>query len=107
MKSMFNRPIAQAAAFIAILSVCTTACGGPGAEGKTYSGNGGVVKVEFKSGGKAFVSTGPVTTACTYSESGKTLTLICEGDTTEFSIDTDGALNGPPGGMLTRLTPEK
>lgn len=107
MKSMFSRPIARAAAFIAILSVCTTACAGPKVDGKTYSGNGGVVKIEFKSGGKAFVSTGPVSTACTYSESGKNLTLICEGDKTEFSIDDDGALIGPPGGMLGRLTPEK
>ena len=107
MKGMFNKSIARAVVFIAVLSVCTTACGGAGAEGKTYSGNGGVVKIEFKSGGKAFVSTGPVTTACTYSENGKTLTLVCEGDKTEFSIDDDGALIGPPGGMLARLTQEK
>jgi hypothetical protein len=30
--------------------------------------------------------------------------LDCEGESTEFSVGDDGALNGPPGGMLTRLT---
>lgn len=76
-------------------------------EGSTYIDNGGVVHIEFKSGGKAFVSTGPVANACTYSESGKTITLTCEGDKTVFTIDEDGALNGPPGGFLARLTKKK
>ena len=107
MKNRFKTSIARAFAFMAILSICTTGCGGAKAEGHKYTGNGGVVKIEFKSGGKAFVSTGPVSTPCTYSESGKTLTLDCEGDKTDFTIDDDGALIGPPGGMLARLTKEK
>ncbi len=107
MKNRFKTSIARAFAFMAILSVCTTACGGATAEGDTYTGNGGIVKIEFKSGGKAFVSTGPVTTPCTYSESGKTITLSCEGDNTDFTIDDDGALIGPPDSMLARLTKEK
>ena len=82
-----------------------TGCGS-GVEGSTYEGNGGVVRVEFKSGGKAYVSTGPVTTPCTYSESGKKLNLVCEGDTTAFSVEDD-ALNGPPDGMLARLNKKK
>jgi hypothetical protein len=81
-------------------------CGGK-VEGNTYTGNGGVVTIEFKSGGKAYVSTGPVSTPCTYEESGKTVTLICEGDKTVFTVDDDGALNGPQGGMLGRLTKKK
>jgi hypothetical protein len=92
---------------IAVLGACTAGCGGAKAEGHTYSGNGGVVKIEFQSGGKAFVSTGPITTTCSYSESGKTLALTCEGDKTDFTIDDDGALIGPPDGMLARLTKEK
>ena len=84
----------------------TIACSGK-VEGNTYQDNGGVVKVEFKSDGKAFVSTGPVTNNCTYTESGKAVTLICEGDKTVFTVDSDGALNGPPGGFLTRLTKTK
>ena len=107
MKNRFKTSIARTFAFMAILSVYITACGGTKAEGHTYTGNGGIVKIEFKSGGKAFVSTGPVTTTCTYSESDKTVTLTCEGDKTEFTIDDDGALIGPPDAMLARLTREE
>jgi hypothetical protein len=107
MKNQFNTSNARTAVVIAVLSACTVGCGGAKTEGHIYSGNGGIVKIEFKSGGKAFVSTGPVSTPCTYSESGKTLTLICEGEKTDFTIDDDGALIGPPGGMLARLTKEK
>jgi hypothetical protein len=87
-------------------SVLLTGCGGK-VEGNTYAGNGGVVQIEFKSGGKAYVSTGPVSTPCNYTESGKTVTLVCEGDKTVFTVDDDGALNGPQGGMLERLTKKK
>src|SRR6202171_2500950 len=87
-------------------SVLLTGCGGT-VEGNTYAGNGGVVQIEFKSGGKAYVSTGPVSTPCTYTESGKTVTLVCEGDKTVFTMDDDGALNGPQGGMLGRLAKKK
>ena len=40
-------------------------------------------------------------------QSGKTLTLNCNGDKTAFTIDDDGALNGPPNGFLSRLTKKK
>jgi hypothetical protein len=90
-------------ALLAISSIGISACGG-GVAGNTYTGNGGIVKIEFQSGGKAYLSTGPVTTNCTYSEKGGNVTLDCEGESTEFSVGDDGALNGPPGGMLTRLT---
>ena len=65
------------------------------------------MRIEFKADGKALVSTGPLTTPCTYSESQKSITLECEGDKTSFTIDDDGALIGPPDGMLARLTREK
>lgn len=84
----------------------TIGCGGK-VQGNTYADNGGVVKIEFKSGGKAYVSTGPVSNTCSYSESGKSVTLTCEGDKTILTIDDDGALNGPPGGFLSRLTKVK
>ncbi|HXN22541.1 MAG TPA: hypothetical protein VOA41_07340 [Candidatus Dormibacteraeota bacterium] len=94
-----------ALAVLALLGA-TIGCGGK-IEGTTYEGNGGIVRVEFKSGGKAYVSTGPVSTSCTYTESGKTVTLLCEGDKTVFTVEDDGALSGPPDGMLTRLTKKK
>jgi hypothetical protein len=82
------------------------ACGNK-VSGHTYHDNGGVVTVEFKSGGKAYVSAGPVTQTCSYSESGKAISLVCEGDTTHFTLEDDGALAGPPDGMMARLTPLK
>ena len=106
MKNRFNLSHVPAFAIIAILSVFPIGCGGK-VEGNTYIDNGGVVQIEFKSDGKAYVSTGPATNTCTYSESGKTVTLICDGDKTVFTVDEDGALNGPPGGFLTRLTKKK
>jgi hypothetical protein len=106
MKNRFNPSHAVAFAILAILIVFLTGCRGK-VEGNTYIDNGGVVQIEFKSGGKAYVSTGPVTNTCSYSESGKTVTLICNGDKTIFTIDGDGALNGPPGGFLARLTKKK
>jgi hypothetical protein len=87
------------------LLILTVGCGRK-VEGNTYEDNGGVVKVEFKSGGKAYVSTGPVTNTCTYSEDSKSVTLVCEGDKTVFTVEED-ALNGPPGGFLSRLTKKK
>jgi hypothetical protein len=89
------------------ISLAAAACGGGGVQGNTYEGNGGVVRIEFKSGGQAFVSTGPVTTPCTYSEGGKQVTLVCENDKTVFTVEEDGALTGPQGGMLGRLTKKK
>jgi hypothetical protein len=44
---------------------------------------------------------------CTYSESARTVTLVCEGNTTNFTVQDDGALAGPPDGLMSRLTPVK
>ena len=102
-KLTFSNPLA-----IAMLGALATSvgCGGK-VEGNTYEDNGGVVKIEFKSGGKAYVSTGPATNTCRYEENSKSVTLTCEGDKTVFTVDDDGDLNGPPGGFLTRLTKKK
>ncbi len=105
MKNKFTRSNTVAIAMLGTLAIAI-GCGGK-VQGNIYEDNGGVVRIEFKSGGKAYVSTGPVTNSCTYAESGKTLTLTCEGDKTAFTVDDDGALNGPPGGFLTRLTKKK
>jgi hypothetical protein len=105
MKKEFGLSNVLAVAILLALGT-TTGCGG-GVEGNTYENNGGVVKVEFKSGGKAYLSAGPATTTCTYSESGKTVTLLCMGDKTVFTVEEDGALSGPPDGLLTRLTKKR
>src|ERR1700682_2553067 len=105
-KNTFKSPTAITIGILFLCSICITGCGAK-VEGNTYTGNGGVVTIEFKSGGKAYVSTGPVSTPCTYTESGKTVTLICEGDRTVFTVDDDGALKRAQGGMLGRLTKKK
>ena len=96
------------AAFLALAVVCpfSDACG-RGVSGHTYHNNGGVVQIEFKSGGKAYVSDGPTSHSCIYSESGKIVNLKCGGDTTNFTMEDDGALVGPPHGLMARLTPVK
>jgi hypothetical protein len=106
LKNRLSSSYALALGLLVLSGAVLIGCGGK-LEGTTYAGNGGVVQVEFKSGGKAYVSTGPVSTPCTYTESGKTVTLVCEGDKTIFTMDDDGALNGPQGGMLGRLTKKK
>jgi hypothetical protein len=88
------------------LSTAIAGCGSSVA-GSTYIDNGGVVQIEFKSNGKAYVSTGPVSHTCSYTQSGKSLTLNCDGDKSVFTVDDDGALNGPPNGFLSRLTKKK
>jgi hypothetical protein len=86
--------------------VFLAACGGR-VSGNTCQDNGGVVQIEFRSGGKAYVSTGPISQQCTYTQDGKKVTLICEHDKTVFTVDDDGALNGPQGGFLGRLNKKK
>jgi len=91
---------------VGVLSVAL-ACSG-GVKGNTYADNGNVVQIEFKSGGKAYMSMGPMTNTCNYTESGRNVTLNCgPGENLVFTVDDDGALNGPPGGMVTRLTKKK
>ena len=81
---------------------------GNSVKGNTYADNGNVVQIEFKSNGKAYMSMGPVTNTCNYTESGKNITLTCgPAETLTFTMDDDGALNGPPGGMVSRMTKKK
>src|SRR5438105_13346797 len=102
MQNIFKLSNALLAAVVGMILV-TSGCSGK-VEGNTYVDNGSVVKIEFKSGGKAYVSTGPVSNTCSYTESGKSVTLLCEGDKTVFTVEDDGALSGPPGGFMSRLT---
>jgi hypothetical protein len=95
--------IATAAALI-----CLAAAGcGNNVSGHTYGAAGGGVTIEFQSGGKAVTSFGPMSSQCTYTQSGKQVSLTCEGDTTVFTIGDDGSLDGPADGMLGHLTKVK
>ena len=94
------------AAILAAACVCTflDACESR-VSGSIYHSNGGAVQVQFQSGGKAYASAGTIIRACSYSESGKTVSLVCDGDTTSFTVQDDGALVGPAEGLMARLTP--
>ena len=89
------------------LAVSLSACGEDSVEGNAYEAAGGGVSIEFKSGGKASFSIGPAKQDCSYAQNGKTVTLTCEGDKTDFTIADDGSLQGPPQGMLGKLTKKK
>ena len=86
------------------LSLFASACR-TGLSGHTYHNNGGVVVVEFKSGGKADISVGDFSQTCGYSETGKTVRMACKDGTFIFTIQDDGALVGPSNGRMARLTP--
>ena len=90
----------------ALVCPLLSACGSR-VSGHIYHNNGGVVQVEFKTGGKAIVSSGPISHACSYSESGKSVILVCNDNATNFKIQDDGVLVGPPQGLMARLTPLK
>ena len=89
---------------IALLGLFLVACESS-VNGHIYHNNGGVVQLEFKSGGRAYVSMGASIYTCSYSQSGKSVRLICAGDTTNFRVQDDGALVGPAEGLMARLTP--
>lgn len=79
-------------------------------EGHTYQGNAGIVVIEFHKNGRCFISTGPVSQGCTYTQAGNKVTMLVEKDKTLFTVDAeDGALLGPNAGdgMLSRLTLKK
>lgn len=87
-----------------LLGPYLVACGS-NVSGHVYHNNGGVVQVEFESRGRAYVSAGSATHRCSYSESGKSVSLVCDGNTTELQVQEDGVLVGPANGLMARLTP--
>jgi len=90
----------------ALLCVLAAGCG-KSVKGHTYAGNGQLVSIQFQPDGKAYASMGPMTSSCTYTQNDKNITLICEGDTEELTMNSDGSLSGPPDGMLAHLTRTK
>jgi hypothetical protein len=101
-----NRHRLLAAVAAAILCLGAAACGN-GVSGHTYQGPGGIVQIQFESGGKATATMGAMTSNCTYTQSDKSVSLTCEGITTALTVNSDGSLSGPPDGMLSKLTRTK
>jgi hypothetical protein len=91
------------AAAVALGLICA-GCGSPSLEGHTYKDSTGTVAVEFASGGKASLATGPIMQSCRYSKGNHAVTLDCSGGEFNFTIGDDGALTGAASGIAARLT---
>ncbi len=102
---MNDRSVLAAAAGL-LMCLCVVACGS-GVKGHTYAAPGGMVQISFESDGKATTTMGPMSSACTYTQSGNNIALTCEGDTEQLTLNSDGSLSGPPDGMLAHLTKTK
>jgi hypothetical protein len=90
------------------VACASIACGSASARGDAnvagiYANPEGNASVEFMSGGKAHFSLHGVGGQCTYTQKDRQILLICEGERTEFTVEDDGALIGPPDSFMTRL----
>lgn len=98
-----GRWLAAAAAMVCLgLAGC-----GNNVKGHTYAAADGSVTIAFQSGGAATVSFGPITSTCTYTQSGKQINLTCGGQTELLTMADDGSLNGPSDALLGHLTKVK
>jgi hypothetical protein len=75
----------------------------------TYSAAGGAITLELQSGGKASLSFAGETAPCTYTTSGNTVTLTCQGQAGNLAltVQSDGSLAGPPGSFIPPLQKTK
>jgi len=77
---------------------------GSDVEGNTYVDSDNVISIEFLSGGKANFKMGPAGGVCTYTESGKNVTVTCNGVPQVFTVNSDGSLGGPAAALIGKLT---
>lgn len=106
-----RKPVTLATPVLAAMCLVTPACGGTAPAGASadaevlgvYTNPEGNASVEFMSGGRAHFSLHGIGGECTSSQEGLTVRLTCEGATTEFTVEDDGALKGPPDSFLTRM----
>jgi hypothetical protein len=94
------------AAAAALLCLSAVGCGA-NVKGHTYSAADNSVTIEFQSGGSAAVSFGPISSTCTYTQSGKQINLTCGGQTEVLTVADDGSLSGPPDGVMGHLAKVK
>jgi hypothetical protein len=89
--------------FTLVLSSCT-----PDVQG-TYADQSGTWRLELKSGGKATFTFQGDAEDCTYSTSGKQLTVNCKepAGSSTVTVQDDGSLAGPPGSMIPVLRKQK
>jgi hypothetical protein len=100
------RNCAIATALLASITILP-GCGGPSVQGKTYQSDGGVVQIEFDSGGKAKLTTLNSPTDCTWTEDGKAVNVTCAGQPAAFTMNDDGTLSAGEGNQFGKLTEKK
>jgi hypothetical protein len=102
-----NRMNSKKAVFAIVVGICLVAVGCGGVAGHTYQSEGGVVKIEFGSNGKANLSMGPMQHTCDFVEESKSVAVTCDGDKTVFTVDGDGNLVPPATSFIGKLTKVK
>ena len=65
--------------------------------------------LDLQSGGKANLTVAGESAPCTYSVSGKSVSLTCPGQagSVVFTVQDDGSLAGPPGTFISPLQKAK
>ncbi len=88
-----------------LFSLCYTIAGCASGNQGTYTEPGGNYVLVLKSSGKADLTAANVTTPCTYTQTGSTITLTCEDfdDSIILTLHDDGSLTSPPGSLLPTL----
>jgi hypothetical protein len=89
-----------------LLLACCLGCGNT-IQGNTYADASGMMKMQFQSGGKALVTIGYMTQNCQWSQSSNNIAVKCAEQTMQLTLNSDGSLNGPPDGMVDRMTKVK
>lgn len=85
-----------------VLAGCSSVTG-------TYEDEGNSFGLDVQSGGKATMTFMGMSVPCTYTTSGKQLTLNCQGQPANeiFTINSDGSLAPPPGTLIPVLKKTK
>jgi len=75
----------------------------------TYADASGSFGLDVKSGGQATITYMGAADPCTYTSTGKQLTLNCQGQAGNavFTINDDGSLTGPPDSAIPQLKKTK
>ncbi len=81
---------------------------GPSVTG-TYADANGAFGLDVQSGGKATMTFMGMSLPCTYTTSGKQLTLTCQGQPANevFTVNSDGSLAPPPDTLIPLLKKTK
>ena len=87
-------------AIVIAASVSLAGCGKSSVEGSTYATANGAIKIAFQSGGKATVTMAVQPADCTYNEENREITVTCEGQSTVYTVNSDGSLGGPVEGSM-------